>query len=77
MYTSIVVGTDGSERATVAVREAVSLAKLTGAAVHGVYVLRPMLTAASAQLDAAALGDHECRPSGGGRSLSGPLPGRG
>jgi nucleotide-binding universal stress UspA family protein len=55
MYTSIVVGTDGSDRANVAVRSALDLAKLTGATVHGVHVLRPMLTAASAQLDAAAL----------------------
>ena len=55
MYTSIVVGTDGSDRANVAVRAALDLAKLTGATVHGVHVLRPMLTAASAQLDAAAL----------------------
>jgi nucleotide-binding universal stress UspA family protein len=55
VYEVIVVGTDGSERADIAVQEALDLAKLSGARVHGVHVLRPMLTATTAQLDAAAV----------------------
>lgn len=55
MYNVIVVGTDGSERAGIAVRHALSLAKLTGARVHAVHVLRPMLGASGAQLDAGAV----------------------
>jgi nucleotide-binding universal stress UspA family protein len=35
----IIVGTDGSERAAVAVREALALAKMTGAKLHAVQVL--------------------------------------
>ncbi len=54
MYKVIVVGTDGSERANIAVREALSLAKLTGAKVHGVHVIRPVLAAGAVQLDAGA-----------------------
>ena len=41
MYKVIVVGTDGSARASVAVREAVALAKAAGATLHVVYVVRP------------------------------------
>ncbi len=55
MFKVIVVGTDGSERAAVAVEQAFTLAKLSGAKVHGVHVLRPILTAATAQLDAGAV----------------------
>ena len=55
MFNVIVVGTDGSERAAIAVQRALDLARLTGARVHGVHVLRPMMTAATAQLDAAAV----------------------
>ncbi len=55
MFKVIVVGTDGSERAAVAVEQALALAKLGDGKVHGVHVLRPMLTAATAQLDAAAV----------------------
>jgi nucleotide-binding universal stress UspA family protein len=43
MYKVIVVGTDGSDRATVAVREAFGLAKVTGARVHAVQVVHPSL----------------------------------
>ncbi len=43
MFKVIVVGTDGSERAAVAVRRALDLAKLTGARVSGVHVMRPVL----------------------------------
>ena len=39
MYKVIVVGTDGSERAAVAVRHALGLAKMTGAKVHAVQVV--------------------------------------
>ena len=41
MYKVIVVGTDGSDRATVAVREALELAKMTGAELHAVQVVHP------------------------------------
>lgn len=41
MYKVIVVGTDGSDRATVAVREALGLAKMTGAQLHAVQVVHP------------------------------------
>ena len=39
MYKVIVVGTDGSDRATVAVREAMELARMTGAKLHAVPVV--------------------------------------
>lgn len=39
MYDVIVVGTDGSDRATEAVDRAVGLADLTGAALHGITVV--------------------------------------
>lgn len=42
MYTTIVVGTDGSERAGVAVRQATELAGLTGAALHVVHAYQPV-----------------------------------
>jgi nucleotide-binding universal stress UspA family protein len=42
MYKVIVVGTDGSERAAVAVREALALAKMAGARLHAVHVVRPV-----------------------------------
>ncbi len=45
MYKVIVVGTDGTDRARVAVGEALALAKLTGATVHGVHVVHPAVTA--------------------------------
>ena len=41
MYKVIVVGTDGSDRATVAVREAMELARMTGAKLHAVQVVHP------------------------------------
>ncbi len=55
MFKVIVVGTDGSERSGIAVEEALALAKLSKGRVHGVHVLRPLLTAATAQLDAAGV----------------------
>ena len=39
MYKVIVVGTDGSERASVAFRHALSLAKMSGAELHAVLVV--------------------------------------
>lgn len=41
MYKVIVVGTDGSDRAGVAVREAMALAKMVGAELHAVNVVHP------------------------------------
>jgi Universal stress protein family len=41
MYKVIVVGTDGSDRAMVAVREALELAKMAGAKLHAVQVVHP------------------------------------
>lgn len=38
-FTSIVVGTDGSDRAALAVRHAISLAKMTGAELHVVHTI--------------------------------------
>ena len=63
MYNVIVVGTDGSERAAVAVGEALALAKVTGASVHGIYVMRPILMTGT-EMDVAAVevsntGRHE------------------
>ena len=40
-YKAIVVGTDGSPRATVAVNEAVALAKMAGATLHVVHAVHP------------------------------------
>ena len=45
MYKVIVVGTDGSDRATVAVRAALQLAKISGAKVHAVQVVHPAVEA--------------------------------
>lgn len=39
LYDTIVVGTDGSDRADLAVRTALELAKATGATLHAVYVV--------------------------------------
>jgi nucleotide-binding universal stress UspA family protein len=44
-YKVIVVGTDGSERATVAVNEAFALAKMAGATVHAVHAVHPAIAA--------------------------------
>ena len=41
MYKVIVVGTDGSERAGVAVKQALSWAKQFGATLHAVHVVHP------------------------------------
>lgn len=41
IYNTIVVGTDGSDRADRAVRQAIELAKATGASLNVVHVVRP------------------------------------
>jgi len=41
MYKAIVVGTDGSDRATAAVGKALTLAKMVGARLHVVHAVRP------------------------------------
>jgi len=41
MYKVIVVGTDGSDRAAVAVNHALGLAKLSGAKLHVIQVVHP------------------------------------
>jgi nucleotide-binding universal stress UspA family protein len=64
MYKAIVVGTDGSERAEVAVKEAFGLAKMTGAKVHAVHAVHPAATTGfsdipgTAQATSASLRDH-------------------
>jgi nucleotide-binding universal stress UspA family protein len=44
-YKAIVVGTDGSERATVAVNEAFALARMAGATLHAVHAVHPAVAA--------------------------------
>jgi nucleotide-binding universal stress UspA family protein len=44
-YKAIVVGTDGSTRASVAVDEAFALAKMAGATLHAVHVVHPAVAA--------------------------------
>lgn len=64
MYNVIVVGTDGSSRAGIAVREAFALAKMTGAKVHAVHAVHPVATTGfsdvpgTAQIASADLRDH-------------------
>ena len=48
MYEKIVVGTDGSPTAGVAVLHAANLAKATGATLHIVFAYRPMLSSEAA-----------------------------
>jgi nucleotide-binding universal stress UspA family protein len=43
MFKSIVVGTDGSDRATLAVERALALARATGATVHVVHAVPPAI----------------------------------
>lgn len=60
-YQTIVVGTDGSGRAGVAVRQALELARLTGATVHAVNVMHTSAAFEdphSAQLVMDELRDH-------------------
>jgi len=63
MYKVIVVGTDGSERAAVAVRHALGLAKMTGAKVHAVQVVHAAAHAgfadsSGAQLEIDSMREH-------------------
>ncbi len=64
MFSVIVVGTDGSARAGIAVREAFALAKMTGAKVHAVHAVHPAANTGfsdvpgSAQSASAGLRDH-------------------
>ncbi len=44
-YDSVVVGIDGSDRAAIAFRDALSLAKLSGAKLHVVHVVHPAVPA--------------------------------
>jgi nucleotide-binding universal stress UspA family protein len=55
MYKVIVVGTDGSGRAGVAVREALALAKIAGATLHAVHVVRPVSMTGAEYGDPAAV----------------------
>jgi nucleotide-binding universal stress UspA family protein len=66
MYKVIVVGTDGSDRAAVAVREAAALAKLTGGALHIVHVMRLVSLANAAYGDPSAIttANADARQSG-------------
>ena len=43
MFKSIVVGTDGSDRATLAVGKALALARATGATLHAVHAIPPAI----------------------------------
>ena len=52
-YKVIVVGTDGSERASIAVGEALALAKVTGATLHAVHVVHPGVSASFVDTPAA------------------------
>lgn len=49
----IVVGTDGSERALIAVREALALSKMSGAKLHVLHVLSPITATKFANTAAA------------------------
>jgi nucleotide-binding universal stress UspA family protein len=66
MYKVIVVGTDGSDRAARAVREALSLAKVAGATLHVVHAVRPvtMMGADYAEPAAAAMAVADLRDHG-------------
>ncbi len=54
-YQVIVVGTDGSERAGVAVSEALNLAKVSGAKVHAVNAVHPAVEAGYVESKAGQL----------------------
>ncbi|MFI5041788.1 MAG: universal stress protein [Acidimicrobiales bacterium] len=54
MYERVVVGTDGSDTAAEAVRQAAELAKLCGARLHIVHVFQPVSAIATMGADAGA-----------------------
>jgi nucleotide-binding universal stress UspA family protein len=64
MYKAIVVGTDGSDRAGVAVKEAFAMAKIAGAKVYAVHAVHPAATTGFsdvpgvAQATTSGLRDH-------------------
>lgn len=62
MYKSIVVGTDGSETAEVAVRRAVALAALTGARLHVVSAYEPAPARVGGTQKVAEAGDWSVGP---------------
>jgi nucleotide-binding universal stress UspA family protein len=55
MYKTIVVGTDGSDRAAVAVQQALRLAKICDVELHVVHVVRPVSTLGAEQFDPGAV----------------------
>jgi nucleotide-binding universal stress UspA family protein len=61
MYKVIVVGTDGSDRATVAVREALELSKVSGAKLHAVQVVHPSLNPGFSDTSGGQLEINELR----------------
>jgi len=56
IYKSIVVGTDGSERAGVAVRQAIALAKVTGARLHVVHAVHSAVSAGFSDTESGQAG---------------------
>src|SRR5271170_4090298 len=57
MYKVIVVGTDGSGRAGIAIREALALAEAGGATLHIVYVVHTTTMLASENVDLGVIAD--------------------
>ncbi|MGP0032163.1 MAG: universal stress protein [Acidimicrobiales bacterium] len=57
MYKVIVVGTDGSGRAGIAVREALGIAKSSGATLHVVHVVHTTTMLAAENVDLGAIAD--------------------
>ncbi len=62
-YKVIVVGTDGSERAMIAVKEALCLGQAVGATVHAVHMVHPSVSegfsdSVSTQIEVSAMRDH-------------------
>ncbi len=60
-YKVIVVGTDGSERAAVAVTEALGLAKDSGAKLHVVHAVHPAVEVGYTESKAGQLTIHKAR----------------
>jgi nucleotide-binding universal stress UspA family protein len=64
VYKTILVGTDGSDRATAAVEHAIALAKITGATLHIAYVSRPVTVTGVSAPDAVAVARTRMREDG-------------
>jgi nucleotide-binding universal stress UspA family protein len=62
MYTSIVVGTNGSATADIALERAVALAKITGAALHVVSAYEPAPAHVSGSRPAAEVAEFPVTP---------------